>query len=119
MSLLRAFHKQQLGLLLKVILTDGNLRAGQLQPTWSLQLEQFPWLSHGSWGAFLWWKLVAVVQESGASTRSSRRALLPGDLSPAGSVTLCWGLLGSTGSAAVSRQSRPAEEGEMPSLESA
>lgn len=117
--LAQGISQRRLGLLLKVILADGDLRAGQLQPTWSLQLEQFPWVSRGSWGAFLSWKLVAVMQESGASTRSSRRALLLGDLSPAGSVTLCWGLLGSTGSAAVSIQSHPAEEGEMPSFESA
>lgn len=59
-----------------------------------------------------------------AGTRSQHkknagRALLLGDLSPAGSVALCWGLPASALSLVASRQSQSAEEGEITSFESA
>lgn len=82
-------------------LTDVDLRAGQLQHTWSLKLEQFLWVG-SSQGVFSRQKLVPVMQEPGASTESLVRVLLLGDLSPASSVDLCWGLPGSALSPAAS-----------------
>ena len=95
-------------------LTDAALSAGQLQHTWNLELEQFFWVG-SSQGVFPWQKLVPVMQEPDASTKSAGRALLLGDLSPASSVALCWGLPDSALSPAASRQLYSAKE----SLESA
>lgn len=96
-------------------LTDVDLRAVQLQHTQSLELELF---SGKLLESFPLQKLVPVMQEPDASKESVGRALLLGDLSPAGSVTLCWGLPDSALSSAASRQSHSAEEGEIMPLES-